>query len=483
MNVHEISYKAIRFGCMILLRSFMIFFCLLMILSSCRKERLLTSTSAKLHFSTDTLTFDTVFTTLGSTTKYFKVYNRNNGRLNITEIRLGGDNASPFRLNIDGVSGNVARNVEINGKDSLYVFVAVTIEPTNQNNPLIFVDSVMFLTNSNLQKVYLVAWGQDAHFFHKEKICSQTWINDKPYVILNYAVVDSGCVLTIQPGCKIFFGGNASLLVYPTARIIVNGTKTDSVVFRHIRLEKFYEDKAGQWGGIFLLRNSRGNLFHYAEISNSTYGLQLGNAFDDNPASFTFSSKAEAVVKNCLIRNSLVNALFCINSELSAENCLMYNSGDHTIVIGLGGKYHFNHCSIVNYGNTYLEHKKAILFLSDFAKFKEAETSSPLEARMVNCIFYGSLEEEIDTFIVNPQSRYLFNHCLLKTKRNINNQLFFTSCKKNQDPLFSDRTKENYRITENSPCRDAGISTSVGTDRDGNSRDAYPDIGCYEFQP
>jgi hypothetical protein len=456
-------------------------FTLLIFSSACRKEKLLTDDSAKLSFSVDTLTFDTIFTTLGSTTKFFRVYNKNNGRLKISEIRLGGGEQSPFTLNIDGIPGNTAKDVEINGKDSLYVFVAVTIDPTNQNNPIIFVDSVLFTTNGNLQKVYLVAWGQDAHFYIREKICTQTWINDKPYVILNSLAVDSGCVLTIEPGCKIYFGGNSSLFVFPTAKIIVNGTKSDSVVFRNIRLEKFYRDKAGQWGGIFLLRNSTGNVFNYAEISNSTYGLQLGNAFDDNPNSFTFTSKAEALVTNCIIRNSLVNGLFGINSELHAQNCLFYNAGDNMVAFGLGGRYIFTHCTFANYGSIYLDHKKPSLLISDYAKFGSTDLSSPLEAYFTNCIVYGSVENEIDTFIINSQSLYRFANCLLKTTRNVTNGVFYSSCIKNEDPQFKDRTKDNYRITENSPCRNAGAPTSITTDLDGNTRDATPDIGCYEF--
>lgn len=44
----------------------------------CQKDPL-TDPSFRLGFSTDTLTFDTVFVTLGSTTKYFTVRNREDG--------------------------------------------------------------------------------------------------------------------------------------------------------------------------------------------------------------------------------------------------------------------------------------------------------------------------------------------------------------------------------------------------------------------
>jgi hypothetical protein len=41
-----------------------------------------------LHFPRTRLLFDTVFTTIGSTTRSFKIYNGNNDALKFDEIRL-----------------------------------------------------------------------------------------------------------------------------------------------------------------------------------------------------------------------------------------------------------------------------------------------------------------------------------------------------------------------------------------------------------
>ena len=84
-----------------------------LIFSSCRKDNITTNPSDKLAFSTDTLTFDTVFTTLGSTTLYFTVHNPNSQKISISNIHLSGGENSIFRLNIDGQAINQAANVEI----------------------------------------------------------------------------------------------------------------------------------------------------------------------------------------------------------------------------------------------------------------------------------------------------------------------------------------------------------------------------------
>lgn len=136
----------------------------LLLSGACRRDDILTDPSAALSFSNDSVYFDTVFVTLGSVTKRFKVYNPHDERIRISNIRLAGGNASFFRLNIDGKAGNTATDIEIDGKDSIFVFCEVTIDPTNDLNPFVVTDSVMFETNGNTQKVLLVAYGRNADF-------------------------------------------------------------------------------------------------------------------------------------------------------------------------------------------------------------------------------------------------------------------------------------------------------------------------------
>ena len=61
---------------------------LILLIFSCKKP--ISYSKSHLTFSTDTVLFDTIFTTLGSTTKRFKVYNPANLPINIEEIELMG---------------------------------------------------------------------------------------------------------------------------------------------------------------------------------------------------------------------------------------------------------------------------------------------------------------------------------------------------------------------------------------------------------
>src|SRR4051812_1384420 len=92
-----------------------------LLFSSCRKDELLTDSSAKLGFSTDSVLFDTVFHYAGSTTKVFRIYNPHDQPLNISKAYLAGGTGSAFKLNIDGISTTsstpVIHDIEILGGD------------------------------------------------------------------------------------------------------------------------------------------------------------------------------------------------------------------------------------------------------------------------------------------------------------------------------------------------------------------------------
>ena len=125
--------------------------------SSCKKK--MNFGQGNLNFSQDTIVFDTVFTTIGSVTKQFKIYNRQSNSLNIEEIELEGGENSPFRLNIDGSAGLKFNNISILSNDSLFAFIDVKLKVNNQTNPLVIEDRIRFKTNGVNKYINLVVWG------------------------------------------------------------------------------------------------------------------------------------------------------------------------------------------------------------------------------------------------------------------------------------------------------------------------------------
>src|SRR3954467_5145811 len=97
------------------------------IVCSCKKDSFITSSQAQLGLSADSLTFDTVFTSVGSITKSFKIFNLNNQKLQLSKVKLLGGASSSFKINVDGTAATEVNNIDINANDSLYVFVQVNI--------------------------------------------------------------------------------------------------------------------------------------------------------------------------------------------------------------------------------------------------------------------------------------------------------------------------------------------------------------------
>jgi hypothetical protein len=140
-----------------------------------------------------------VFTSTGSVTQFFRIYNTNNQKLRLSSVQLSGGASSWFKINVDGTPGPEVRDIEIAANDSIYVFVSVKIDPTLDNLPFIVQDSIRIVYNGNERWVQLDAWGQNAHFMRNRRIESdEVWENDKPYVILGGIQVDTNVTLTIK---------------------------------------------------------------------------------------------------------------------------------------------------------------------------------------------------------------------------------------------------------------------------------------------
>lgn len=375
-----------------------------LLLSNCRKDNF---GNGNLSFSTDTLTFDTVFSTLGSTTRYFKVFNTDKKAVKISNIRLMHLVGTQFRIMVDGVSGDQFTDIEIPAKDSIYVMVEVTVNPNDQTSPFVIIDDVSFLVNGNTSTVHLQAFGQNAHFHYGEEITSgqtKTWSNDLPHIIISKDTIPGvyvrcGGTLNINPGCKIFFTNNSALFVEGTLNANAT-TWSDSIVFEGVRLESYYNDKPGQWFGIVFLRNPdcvpHGN-FDHCVVNESSYGIYAGAGLSTSLADYQGSSGRPVVsIKNSIVKNSESNAVYGFNAKITAENSLFYVSGDNLMKFGLGGEYAFTNCTMYNTGSRFIEHKNETLLLSNFvADGNNNVYPEPIKTTFTNCLVYGSLENEI----------------------------------------------------------------------------------------
>ena len=474
--------------------------------TSCRKDEIVTDPSYSLSFSTDTIIFDTVFSTVGSTTGILKVYNNNDGRINISKIYLAGGQQSQYKINIDGNPVSSIENVELEANDSLYIFVKVTVDPTNQNSPMIVTDSVIFETNGNIQDVDLVAWGQDAHYYvgylHNPESSlkyiiiageneSVTWEDDKPYVLYGWGVVDSLGALTIGPGVDIHFHQNSGLWVYSGGAIQVNGLKDSLVVFQGDRLEQEYDDLPGQWNGIVINESDVVNEFNYAVVKNAFVGLQA------SPQNETTWANT-LVLKNVIVENMTLFGLYSYAYQVVAVNSIFSNCATYTVCL-VGGIYDFRQCTMADYWSESVRINPSVR-VGNQISFTTPDgvityVSPLVNAYFGNCIIYGALSEELETDGVEDTGydyNFKYDNCLIRTELDVSDPEKYLNCLTNKNPLFVDYYTNDYHLDTLSPAIDAGnievVETSpidILNDYGGNSRvsDDGPDLGAYEFIP
>jgi len=452
----------------------------------CRKEEFETDSKFALEFSTDTVIFDTVFTSIGSVTKSLVVHNNSKKKINISKITLARGVASPFRLNIDGSPAENYTNLEIGANDSAYIFVKVTIDPKNASNPLIESDSIVFQTNGNSQNVKLVAWGQDAYFHLNEVLTGDVTLpDDKPHVIYGTLTAAKNCALKINAGTRLYFHHKASLDIRKGASLLVSGILKSPVIFTSDRLDDERLNDPGLWKGIWLENGSLNTSFTYAEITNAVVGIQADSCglVDGQPLK----------LHNCMINNTLNYCILATKAKIIATNCQITNSGGNVISIQQGGDYDFRNCTL----SQHLSNQYPALSISNYSYDTSGKFKVPGElfsAYFGNCIINGSSSSEIDFYeLAGIPFNFKFDQCLVDWDKNSykgkNYETRFVNCIPGKGTIFIAPRKNNFQLDTLSVAIDAASLNIINTtvpditfDRKGISRitPGPPDLGAYE---
>lgn len=469
-----------------------------------------------LTFSTDTLSFDTVFTTIGSTTSYFMIYNKNDEALNIKKILLAGGQESNFRINVDGHKGDLFGDIPIWKRDSLYVMVEVTVNPNDENTPFVVYDSVVFITNGIVQSVLLEAYGQNAYILKG----GYTFVNDttltadKPYLVYDSIMIPEGVTVNIEEGASFYMHNKAKWLIDGTLKS--NGTQEKPVTLRGDRLNHFsslisYDDIPAQWDGLFFGTSSFDNELHFTLIRNGISGLTFAESTPD---------RKKMTISNSQIKNMDGNVLWSANCYIEASGTEFSNASKHLVILA-GGKYRFSHCTMANYMSVGLISNnigrfEKCLTLSDCIPDEKDENNDvrtfPLQqAYFDNCIIDGDMS--VDTTLYggeisfltgenyvnghDEQFNYRFNHCVVKTRKTENERFMEVLFDKSPTYIKSSRQNEDnrydyvydFRLDEKSVGigkADRSISEQYPVDRFGINRlnsEQGPSIGAYEYVP
>lgn len=461
-------------------------------------EQFTTDKGAVLSFSSDSIQFDTVITTVGSSTRMLKVYNRNDRGIRITRAWLEQGSVTSFRVNVDGVflapaSGASASGLEVPGSDSLMVFAEVTVPERNQNESFELSDRLFFQLESGVvQSVVLHATGQDAYMWRGKVIRQDTTLQaGRPYVIYDSLSVEPGARLTLAAGVQLYFHDQANLLV--RGSLVSEGTLEAPVVLRGDRTDRLfdylpYDNTPSRWGGVRLFAESFGNTLRYTDIHSASYGIQCDSSAMDN---------VKLVLENSILHNIGGDGLKAVNCLISVGNTQISNTLGHCVYL-IGGNSEFVHCTLAQF-YPWESVRGQALYLSD----NYFSATVPLQkAHFYNCLITGYGEDVLLGSLNEKEQKYdyLFRNSLLNTPAVTDDARYAgcvfegereeDCCIREKGFVLFDTRNYLYDFAPDSCSAALQLADTVYTlrypfDRNGVSRlgGKRPAAGCYEYVP
>ncbi len=402
----------------------------LVTMTGCINDDFTTSSSDVLAFSTDTVAFDTVITLQGTATKQMTVYNRSDKQVRISNIQVAGTAAKGhFFLNVDGQKGDVFHDIEIRGRDSIFVMVEAYLDEAQQDAPALLTDQIVFETNGVQQQVTLTAWGQDVVRLHGDTISrNMHFTADKPYLIYDTVFVARGRTLTIDPGATLLFHDKGAMRV--AGRMLAKGTQEQPITLRGDRLDNVvgnidFDIMSGQWGGIIFTPPTMGNELSYVTMSGSSIGMHCSAAD---------TTQCALRLINCVLHNSSSSCLTtggCWVEAIGTE----FSDAAGSVVNFIGGKVNLVQCTLANfYLFASISEPLCCVYSQD-----DAHSIPALRGRFDNCIFYGNTVELNEGNL--DATDVMLRYCLLKS--NGENDAHFIGCVWKGDPKFY-TVREDY---------------------------------------
>ncbi|MDR0941051.1 MAG: hypothetical protein LBM68_02365 [Bacteroidales bacterium] len=443
---------------------------------SCQKEKFSTSDSDRLHFSSDTVIFDTIFTERGSITHWFKVYNRNRGTVRIDDIYINQSSDNQFFMNVNGVQGAV-KNVEIAAGDSLFIFIQALLNENALDTPRLHKDSIIFRYNNRTDNIILAAWGQDAHVLKGQTVNQNTtWSGRKPYVIFDSLLIAENQTLTIEEGVCVYLHHKANVIVKGSLQL--KGSLDKPVVFTTDRLEESFQTLPGQWGSIIFDETSKGNVISYARIINGTNAVLLKAT----------QTPIDMRIENSHIMNMSSHAIEARNAHVDCFNTVLANCGGYLAAF-YGGRFAFTHTSLNNTPAFNRNTVASVMVSND-----DASNVANFEASYFrNSIITGSQRNEIQikTKNIDDVLPVLFDNSLLRQTFTEKESVYYkdnTFITDTKLPVFSHAIKEPFSLDTLSQAINRGnleYAQPFEFDILNNSRlvDQKPDLGAYEYFP
>lgn len=476
----------------------MVLFCVCCsVLVSCQSDIVSDNPTLRLSFSHDSLLFDTVFTTIGSSTRQMMIYNPNRNAILIDRVEMRGGKS--FFINLDGENQiENMRDITLRGGDSLFLFVRTKIDPQSVNSPVFIEDTIVFYLNQTKQEIFLQAYGQNVEilrgnngFLQCDKL---SLTNEKPYLIYDTLVVTGN--LSIQQGSTLYMHSGA--MIYAYGNVIANGTIENPITIRGDRTDRLFDSvpyrvASGQWGGIFLV-DAESMLppryeFDHVDIISGSVGLY---ALSENSV-----RRPKLSLTNSRIHNHAEYGLVLQNIDANVANTEISNCASHCVYLA-GGNHYFVHNTIaafygfphttINIHNNMLPEDVAAVYINNLSK-----NSAPTISSFYNCIITGARKNNIVLATPLPEyyeGKFVGNYMRADSLSDAfaaNNVYASDSDSvvfRNTYYMSREYRYYDFCLDSLSPARgiaDSIIAAVYPVDRLGHRRKKHPDAGCYEY--
>ena len=376
-------------------RLFFFIFAVVALVTACTdNDSFSTAVGNRLSFSEDTISFDTLFSTVPSATQTFWVHNESSDGIRIQTVRLERGTQSGYRVNVDGTYLDpVGSDFEVRKGDSILVFVEVTSRENHAMEPQLLEDNIIFtLQNGQQQRVNLRTYSWDALKINNLTVSRDTIIDSRvPIILYGEGIqVAEGATLTLL-NTELYFHDGAGIDVL--GQLLATGC-----LFRGDRLDRMfdylpYDRISGQWRGISIASSSERNVFTDCEIRN---------AWDAVVCDSTYLQ-----MTNTIVHNNRGTGLKARNSVVALSYCQLTNTlGDCLSLEGCEAAV--DHCTIAQFYPFSADRGAALRFTN---------TAQPLLLLCTNTLVTGYADDVVmgeasDTTVVYD---FRFSNCILRT--------------------------------------------------------------------
>ncbi|WP_373704787.1 hypothetical protein [Porphyromonas loveana] len=320
------------------------------------------SPNDRAEYSVDTVKFDTLFSRVSSSTQVLMVYNRLDRSLRLSEVELVGGKTRGYRVNVDGHVGTKFSDLTILPKDSMFIFIEATFPEGESDDPVEVKDSLRFLINGRTDFVLLQGFRQNVDEVGSLIIERDTTFGaTRPTLLRDSIVVRSGATLTLPAGSRILMANNAHIMV--RGRLIAEGTPAQRIMIENLRHDLLLQDVPytlvpGQWGGISISEESKGNELRYTTIRNGRWGIIAEGGTD--------VSTPKLLMQGCMVTNIKGTGVAASGGLIRIENSEISNTSGYTLAL-FGSVCELIQSTICNFYRWDTRQGEALRYVSAFA--------------------------------------------------------------------------------------------------------------------